>query len=165
MRSYCPAMALVRKAHSSIQVGNASSGFWVFTALGQPGNSRLCLRPQALFLHHELYNCVALALFCWMCNQDKRCNLTQCHTGVKLKGPDDEEDDLDEVLGSPQSSLVMPSVPSLEDSSLGEQDSMSANALAEDERTAEAAGSLKDESQVSTGLVTLADELCMTCLL
>lgn len=98
-----------------------------------------------------------------MCNQDKRCNLTQCHTGVKLKGPDDEEDELDEVMGSPQSSLIMPSVPSLEDSSLGEQDSMSTNALAEDERTAEAAGRLKDESQVSGCSLTHADHICMTC--
>ena len=65
-------------------------------------------------------------------------------------------------MGSPQSSLVMPSVPSLEDSSLGEQDSMSANALAEDERTAEAAGSLKDESQVSRPSRNHADKLCIT---
>ena len=87
---------------------------------------------------------------------------TLCDTGVKLKGPDDEDEELDEVIGSPKSSLVMPSVPSLEDSSLGEQDSMSANALAEDERTAEAAGSLKDESQVSRCSLTHANELCVT---
>jgi len=72
------------------------------------------------------------------------------HTGVKLKAPDEEEDDLDESMGSPQSSLVMPSETSRADRSVseGEQDAMSADALAEDERTAEAAGSLKDESQV-----------------
>ena len=53
-------------------------------------------------------------------------------------------------MGSPQSSLVVPSVTSLDDSGglEGEQDAMSADALAEDERTAEAAASLKDESQV-----------------
>ena len=84
-----------------------------------------------------------------MCNQDRLCDKTRCCTGVKLKGPDDEDDELDEAVGSPQSSPVVPSAPSPEDGSLGEQDGMSANALAEDERTAEAAGSLKDESQVS----------------
>ena len=53
-------------------------------------------------------------------------------------------------MGSPQSSLAVPSMASLDDrgGSEGEQDAMSADALAEDERTAEAAASLKDESQV-----------------
>lgn len=53
-------------------------------------------------------------------------------------------------MGSPQSSLVVPSEASLGDSSRleGDQEAMSADALAEDERTAEAAASLKDESQV-----------------
>lgn len=70
---------------------------------------------------------------------------------MKLKAPDDEEDEEGESLGSPPSSLAMPSVASLEGSSAGEggnPDAMSADALAEDERTAEAACSLKDESQV-----------------
>ncbi len=53
-------------------------------------------------------------------------------------------------MSSPQSSLIIPTEASLGDSSglEGEQDAMSADALAEDERTAEAAASLKDESQV-----------------
>ena len=80
--------------------------------------------------------------------------------GVKLRGPDDEDEEPEEALGSPagmgspQSSLVMPSETSLADSSAEdgpgdmEHGTMSANALAEDEATAEAGGSLKDESQV-----------------
>ena len=80
---------------------------------------------------------------------------------MKLKGPDDEDEDPDEVVSSPQSSPVVLSAPSPEDSSPGEQDGMSANALAEDERTAEAAGSLKDESQVSRCSFTHAESPCM----
>ena len=80
--------------------------------------------------------------------------------GVKLRGPDEEDEELEEALGSPtgmgspQSSLVMPWETSLADSSAEdgpgdtEHGIMSANALAEDEATAEAGGSLKDESQV-----------------
>ena len=74
--------------------------------------------------------------------------------GVKLRAPDDEDEGPEEALGSPQSSLVMPSEPSLADSSAEDgpgdtkHGAMSANALAEDEATAEAGGSLNDESQV-----------------
>ena len=68
-------------------------------------------------------------------------------------------------MSSPQNSLVIPSEASLGDSSglEGEQDAMSADALAEDERTAEAAASLKDESQVWPSFCCLPAQRGRSC--
>ncbi|KAK9905588.1 hypothetical protein WJX75_002584 [Coccomyxa subellipsoidea] len=67
--------------------------------------------------------------------------------GVKMKGPADDFEDFDE-MGSPQSSLQMPSSSSLESQQRDEAEGASAEAMAEDERDAENAVNLKEEAQV-----------------
>jgi hypothetical protein len=70
--------------------------------------------------------------------------------GVKMKGPDDEDGDyFDEAMGSPQSSLQMPSASSLE--SHQEAEDAAADALMlDDEREAENAIGLQEEVLFST---------------
>ena len=70
--------------------------------------------------------------------------------GVKMKGPADDFEDFDE-MGSPQSSLQMPSSSSLESQQREETEGASAEAMAEDERDAENAVNLKEEAQVRLG--------------
>lgn len=69
--------------------------------------------------------------------------------GVKMKGPNDEEDYFEDAMGSPQSSLQMPSSTSL-DSRLDAEDAAADALLLEDEREAENAIGLQEEVLYST---------------
>ncbi len=82
-----------------------------------------------------------------------------------MKGPADDFEDFDE-MGSPQSSLQMPSSSSLESQQREETEGASAEAMAEDERDAENAVNLKEEAQVRLGphscpLFTLVQEFIL----
>ncbi len=80
-----------------------------------------------------------------------------------MKGPDDDFEDLDE-MGSPQSSLQLPSSSSLEsqqpdNSQRDEAEGMSAEAMAEDERDAENAVNLTEEAQVCLESIQFSSRL------